>query len=610
MIRKLLYLLFLLIFFLIPNIIFAQKKDSLLKIDVTVFNDTQKIKYYLALTREYIPTKEFNKGVATARIGSEIARKKNYEVWEAKCKLFMGVHYQNHISDSALLYFTQALAIFKKYNHDWRIFCLDNLSSIYRNKAMYTDALDVRQDITTYYLSKKDTALAGEALINYGFIFDRMKNYEFAIQKYRQAIEWARATKNNTLYGKAMGYIGIAKDELGEYDSAHYYNFIALNIYKKINDIDGLHPWYSNIANTYIKQKKWVKAEEYMKRSLDGLDYNYQTIKLSNLGKIYAKTGRYEQAEELLNRAVKNSIQFKTLGHLSESYFNLYELYTTTTKPKKALEFHIKHKEIEDSITSMNKRFQLDVIQLKEDTARQEEQLNQASSLIKNRNVLIIILLLSLTFIGFIIYYLIKKQKLKTIEQEMAYQQKMLAEKERISRDLHDNIGSQLTFLIAGTHKEQLHELNQFARDTLDQLRNTVWAIKKNKIKIADFDIELSNYIDKLKGKTTVEILYTSSFKENIILSPTVTINLFRILQEALSNTLRHANASKISIKLEFNGTLRLIIQDNGQGIVEKGLQGHGLKFMTQRIEEIAGTLSISSKNNGTRIIAQAPQIM
>lgn len=588
---------------------YSQKLDSLLGVDVKSLPDTQQIKYYLTLTAQYIPNNKYKKGVAAAKKGLEIAHEINQPLWVAKCRFYVAAHFMRYKPDSCIYLSKLALNEFEKKGHSWSIYCNRNMASAYGHRSMYSEALEVRKEILEFLIEKKDTSGIANELINYGYVFDRMKNYNMAIRQYRKSIAWAQKINDEYIIGSAKGFIGIAKDELKEYDSAHYYNFLAVDCYKKNDDIQSLQDWYSNIANTYIKQKKWGQAEKYMLLSLENLDFENETIKLANLGKIYAATDRYQLAEKTLLQAVENSIKYETPMYLSESYHHLYEMYTEQKKHKKALEYHIKYKEMEDTIASRNRKFQLDAVKLRESTKRQKEELNEADSLIKNKNVLIGLLLLALVLILILTNYLIKKQRQKRREEEIAHLEKMREEKERISRDLHDNIGSQLTFLIAGTDKEQLTELNQFARDTLDQLRNTVWAIKKNRISVADFDIELRNYINKLKNKTTVDIQYRPHVFKDFILSPTAAINLFRVLQEALSNALRHAQAEVIIVSIDSDKGFSLEIEDNGIGIDHDGLKGHGLNFMKQRMEEIKGTFEISNKSKGTSIIVAIPEI-
>ena len=93
-------------------------------------------------------------------------------------------------------------------------------------------------------------------------------------------------------------------------------------------------------------------------------------------------------------------------------------------------------------------------------------------------------------------------------------------------------------------------------------------------------------------------------------LPPGVEENLLHIGQEALTNALKHAQASCFEARLCFEpGAVRLELSDNGQGFIDEGANGgFGLIGMRERVEQIGGTLTVSSaQGEGTKIVAVAP---
>ena len=134
----------------------------------------------------------------------------------------------------------------------------------------------------------------------------------------------------------------------------------------------------------------------------------------------------------------------------------------------------------------------------------------------------------------------------------------------RISRDLHDNIGSQLNFLISSMDnmkyipneeklKYKLTDLTSFTRLTISQLRDTIWAMNKDQLSIEDMQIRILSFLEIAKENTkNIEFIFENHV-ENIefIFSPAEGINLFRILQESVNNAIKYASATLIEIRMK-----------------------------------------------------------
>ncbi|RKD17060.1 hypothetical protein BCY91_02625 [Pelobium manganitolerans] len=187
-----------------------------------------------------------------------------------------------------------------------------------------------------------------------------------------------------------------------------------------------------------------------------------------------------------------------------------------------------------------------------------------------------------------------------------------------ISRDVHDNIGSQLTFIrsILDNLKSspqfeddalapQLKELSDCCNDSITELRNTLWVLNSDEIHLEDLQHKMMNFIDKARAiKKTIRFATSFSFEENRIISSKQAVNIFRIFQEIINNALKHSGATAVSVKLTQNaGLLSLHVSDNGCGFdSEIGYKGYGLKNMVARVTAINGKLKLKSKvNGGTR---------
>ncbi len=224
------------------------------------------------------------------------------------------------------------------------------------------------------------------------------------------------------------------------------------------------------------------------------------------------------------------------------------------------------------------------------------------------------------TLVGTVRYYSTKKlkERIYDLEKEKAVQK----ERERISRDLHDSVGSQLTNIITGiglaeiynrTEKPKadnlLASLKDELRETMTQLRETIWALKSNEMNFDSFISELKKIIEKYSKYFAGKIELTTDNNTNppLMLKPLQVLYLIRIIQEAVTNSTKHSGGDKINIEISATGEfLKVIIRDNGIGIKEKDfdlVNGNGIENMKRRANEIGAELNLSSgKNAGVSV--------
>lgn len=212
--------------------------------------------------------------------------------------------------------------------------------------------------------------------------------------------------------------------------------------------------------------------------------------------------------------------------------------------------------------------------------------------------------------------YLQRKNEKEIRKAEI--EQSIYKERERISRDLHDRLGAYAAAIknnvvrIEKSDKiisDQLQQLKENAEEMVMAFRETIWALQLTGVNMINLSDRFKNLVNRI-AVNYPEI--NINFREEILidkeLSPNEGIQLMRIMQEALTNALKHAGASSIVVHIFCENSIEIAISDNGRGFdPENVVQGQGLENMRQRALEAGFQFSIAINDSGTVVsVSQA----
>lgn len=220
-----------------------------------------------------------------------------------------------------------------------------------------------------------------------------------------------------------------------------------------------------------------------------------------------------------------------------------------------------------------------------------------------------------LVFVGLIVviarYFAQRKliQRVKELELEQQLQQ----ERERISSDLHDHVGAQLTSIIAGlsmteqishlSEKDQLKVLidsiKADAQHTMTNLRDSIWSLNEQWLTLTELFDHIENYLEGyLRYHHDISFSMKDGIEQDQKLAPKQALNVIRVVEEAVQNIVKHARASQITVALSTgSGSVTLSIKDDGTGFDPEGITGehYGLDNMKRRMRELRGTFDVRS---------------
>lgn len=202
----------------------------------------------------------------------------------------------------------------------------------------------------------------------------------------------------------------------------------------------------------------------------------------------------------------------------------------------------------------------------------------------------------------------------------------VLEERERLAREMHDNLAqalslvhvqvSHLETLLNSDHIDQaqtfLAETKHLVSEAYTDARDAIYSLRHGAATAVAFLPTLQNYLDHYRSSYGLSASLIVRDDRPIMLPNEAVIQLTRIVQEALTNARKHADATEIRVELERTpGTLWVLVQDNGHGFDESEVatEGkYGLHVMRERAESLGGNLDIQTiPGQGTTIIATIP---
>lgn len=509
-----------------------------------------------------------------------------------------------------------------------------NLASIYTSKQQYEQALKVYLSAIEYFEKINDLSIVNTTKANVGFLFFELKNYPKAIKYINETIEYHE--KNKITDKLCTSYVTMGNSYLMMNDTLSALKFYnkSLILCKQAGNKTAIASVYNNLGTLKTAQNKSKEAMSLFNKSAqvrDELNSDLDKASLQlNIAKEYTKAKQYEKAQVVLLEIKKIFEDKKSNDNLLLTYNQLIPVYAYLNRPDSVAFYAEKYANLKDEMLDSTVLKHTAELETKYQIAKKEKLLQQKEAETRQKNILLVGISLLAFFIGLIGFLIYRQQKLKTTQQEKEFelksaiskienQNKLQEQRLSISRDLHDNIGAQLTFIISSvdnikyafeiTNEKLDHKLDtisSFAKETIVELRDTIWAMNSNEISFEDLEIRINNYIEKAK-EAKDQISFSFAIDPDLKsqkLTSVQGMNIYRTIQEAVNNAIKYANASIVSINAKkSNNQIKITIQDNGLGFDQATIEkGNGLKNMQKRIEEIGGKFSIESSSDGTKI--------
>lgn len=207
----------------------------------------------------------------------------------------------------------------------------------------------------------------------------------------------------------------------------------------------------------------------------------------------------------------------------------------------------------------------------------------------------------------------------RDFEKQLAVIQAQQEERNRISTDMHDELGGGMTAIrlmselakqrMRNIHIPEIERISSSANDLLSKMNAIIWSMSPGNDSLANLIAYIRSYAQDFFENTAVQCEIKT--KENIPVMEMSGIkrrNIFLTVKEALNNIVKHAKATKVEILVELNGHLRISIKDNGIGFDHEKVKpfSNGLHNMEKRMKSIDGAFSLVNSPEGTLIVLDA----
>ena len=473
----------------------------------------------------------------------------------------------------------------------------DEAMSCYRNTMVSFEKA------YSYYKQAEDTLEMANAIHNIAMTHYLLFEDSTAMKRFRESLVLYNLTEDgeNQLSG-VWNNMALIFDNWQMRDSTEYYYLAAIELDKKLNHHIGLIGMYSNLANFHEDEPDIAIA--YLEKA----------------DSICVATGN----------TVKRA--------LVQEY--LYNVKLSIQNYEEALEHFVLYTQIKDDM--LTRDYKTEELNVRYETAMQKEQIaNQRATNLsqqlelqkvgaQRQRLQILAGFFGILFLGALGWYFWRRKVMKQIaaHEEAIHQQKLIEleqaknletaramltgqEKERIriAEDLHDRLGSTLSAAkmqmeVAASRTEEDNKYLTKSKSLIDKAIGDTREISHNMISGVLVKLGLNAAIEDLKEslQVTNKLDFKLELDEIPNLSMQQQLQVFRIIQELVNNSVKHAEADEISIELVKNGKgFHFKVADNGKGfdkdVVQKGL---GLSNVARRVETLEGEMHLHSDENGS----------
>ena len=446
-----------------------------------------------------------------------------------------------------------------------------------------------------------------------GFVMNEMKNYHKAIPYLQSSIKilsqvnddvedliWA---KTNLVESYTQtNQLAKAKQTLNELEA----------LYKRIPKNQYLSLYYQYLTDYYITINKKDSAIISINKGIDvakkmNIPYDVQTLSYKKFTVLRSEKN-YTEAEQVM-KEILSKIEYDNAQNKLSFVKDMASLQEDMGKFGPAYQYLRKYLELRDTVDKEQNRKNTLELEAQYNTSEKEKKLLS----LENKSRLQRLILLSSLFFAtgiilFFVYALNQRKKrnrneIIRIEQErkLDFSKALLEgeeqERKRIARELHDGLGGRITgvkLALENSNQTQTSTVSKSIlqlENILTEVRQTARNLMPESIQKTGLENALKDYCYEMSSPQLKILFYSNSLQE--ITDKNIQLNIYRIVQELVTNGIRHGNASEILINITHETPLLLLdYEDNGQGFDMKQIKRNfGMNNIETRVKNLNGSI-------------------
>ena len=607
--------------------------------------DTNRVKILCDLCWEYRFVSA-NKALEYGNEALALAQELKYTKGIAQSYNDMGIIFIDQGNyQKAIEWFNKSLAIRTELQDSAGMAALYNkIGIVYQKKGQLKKALENQIEALKIYENLGSDLWIGYSLNNMAIIHQNLGNLDKALQYHQKALTYR--IKMGDVYGEAGSYGNMANVYVKLHDTSlaiQYYDK-ALTIFRKIDDKESISAMLNNLGNIYIARGKESNALTLLEESLkirENLgDKKGIASTLLRMGEAYTSMGSYKKASQALYRARRLAREIDVVEEEMVSYLNLAKMYALQHQLDSAFKNMSLYIATKDSVYNQRLEEQIIDVQTRYETEKMEQDMNLLKSekeltelrLKQKRMQNLLLILAIITIVGAAIFSFYRrklKQKAAMDAAKIRYnEQKIRAviesqeeEQRRIARELHDGVGQKLaglklnwSSLISGTEIKKVwpdyNNLTLLIDETAQEVRTISHQMLPKELEQFGLIPSIESLLE-INFKNTGTNTSFSHMGVEERLPYTVELTIYRILQELVSNILKHAHASSIKVELlKRRDRILLIVEDDGIGMNLEKMKNGGIGVMNieSRVESVQGRVTFESEQEkGTFVTVNIP---
>lgn len=490
-----------------------------------------------------------------------------------------------------------------------------------------------------YYEKENDSIGISKTSNNVSLILNSSEEYEQSLKLKKKALLFCPSS--NKLWSVAlMQNIASTYGYLKKYDSSFYYLDLSYKEAKTLKSKKHLGYYHHMSSVNFLRLKSYHKSIKHS----DSVQLLYkdfiQIPMLENSiyysAKALMSLGKYKEALKKAELSLSMVKESGMIINAADSYELISSLYEKLGKEKQSLKALKQAQVYKDSFFSLEKKKIILELEKKYQTEKKEkenlelkkETTEKDNIILEKNNVLLISFLSFALFIILLVFYNLRRYRNKSIDLQKSILKREKLEKEleivrnNIAKDFHDDLGNRLARITTlsdlmvktSTKREKKEIVDSLLKIKSDseilynETRDFMFSLNSNSDYIEELCTYLSDFAEELYKPFETDLYIKKEIDINTKLPHYWNRHIILIFKEAMTNTLKHANATEVKLSFQLNNEqIYFSFSDNGKGFEIEGLkERRGLQNMYQRAKKINANFEIHSNKKGTRVVLKA----